>query len=253
MTARPWRRDRVRVGGLTFGVSTAPTSGRGTTFVLVHGIGASSRYLDRLGRVLAPHAPVVLVELPGHADLPKPARDVDAGVAAVGEALGAVLDEIGVRRCVLVGHSMGSQWVVELAVVRPGLVAAVVALGPVVDVERRSAVAQLVALALNTLREPPSGNVILLTDYLRCGIPWYLVQLRHMLAYPLESRVAAMAAPLLVVRGQHDLVARLGWARLLRERAARGSLVEIPGRAHAAHHAAPRAVAAAILDHGRRW
>lgn len=128
-----------------------------------------------------------------------------------------------------------------------------VAIGPVVDVERRSALAQLVALGLDTLREPPSTNVILVTDYLRCGIPWYLVQLRHMLAFPLESRVAAMAAPLLVVRGRHDPVARLGWTRMLRARAARGSLVEIPGRAHSAHHAAPRAVAAAVLDHVSRW
>ena len=122
--------------------------------------------------------------------------------------------------------------------------------------------AQTVALATDTLGEPPLINAIVFSDYLRCGVPWYLTQLRHMLTYPIEDRVAELARPLLLIRGSRDPIAGLEWSRLLRERAdaaagpsarsasaSRSSLVVIPGQHHVAQHSAPRAVASAILAH----
>ena len=90
------------------------------------------------------------------------------------------------------------------------------------------------------------GPAIVSADYVRCGMPWYLTQLRHMMTYPIEERIADLSVPVLVVRGGNDPVAGLDWCRRLRDRAHDGSLVIVPGCRHVVQFAAPRAVASAI-------
>lgn len=224
--------------------SSAPTARPEQTFVLIHGIGMSHRYLARLHRRLARTASVHSVDLPGFGGLPKPGRDVD--IAQMAAALAGAVERLGVSRAVLVGHSMGAQWVTELALQRPDLVSHVVVIGPVVDDRHRTALAQASALAVDTLGEPIDGNLTVFTDYLRCGPRWYLTQLRHMLRYRLEDRIALLRMPVLVIRGERDPVAGLTWARRLRDHARHAVLVEIPGRRHLAQHTAPAAVAGAM-------
>lgn len=83
------------------------TTGAGDpTAVLVHGIGQNSTtwnpVLERLeghpGRVLA-------VDLPGHGRSAKGRGDYSLG--AMASTLRDLLDHLGVRRCVVVGHSLG--------------------------------------------------------------------------------------------------------------------------------------------------
>lgn len=212
--------------------------------ILVHGIGASHRYLSRLHDTLALDGPVHSIDLPGYAGLPKPRRDVS--VEAMAHGLAAVIAGLGLGPVVLVGHSMGAQWVVETATRGPDLVTDVVIMGPVADAAHRTLRAQLIALALDTLGESPAVNGIVFTDYLRCGVPWYLAQVRHMLSYPIEERVAALDVPLLVLRGARDPIAGRAWCRALRDAAATATLVEVPRGFHVVQHTAPRAAASAI-------
>jgi pimeloyl-ACP methyl ester carboxylesterase len=211
--------------------------------VLLHGIGMSHRYLRRLHEVLAERACVHSLDLPGYAGLPEPARNLS--VSEMGAAIGAVIRHVAAGPVVIVGHSMGAQWAVEVARGRADLVSRVVMIGPVADDRRRHPVAQAMALGIDSCVEPPVANAIVFTDYLRCGPRWYLRQSRHMLTYPIEQRVAELSVPLLIIRGGVDPVATRGWCRRLRDAAA-GSLVEVPGRPHIVQHAAPRAVASAI-------
>ena len=244
MNPRVWRVD---VDSLAFRVlaSAREDAASHPAVVLVHGIGVSHRYLARLHDVLAQDRTVFSIDLPGFGGLPKPGRDID--IASMAHALGQVIESLGVGPVVLVGHSMGTQWVVEASLQRPEIVTDVVIMGPVTDSAHRSLHAQMVALAADTLGETPSANAIVLTDYVRCGVPWYLTQVRHMLAYPLEERVPELSSPLLVVRGSRDPIAGLEWCRRLRDAARAGRLVQIPGGFHVAQHSAPRAVASAIL------
>ncbi len=246
----PRERWRLYVDGLAFRVIASRSDTDRPAMVLVHGIGVSHRYLSRLHDVLAENRTVFSIDLPGFGGLAKPEGDV--GVPAMAAALATVIASLDAGAVVLVGHSMGSQWVVELGAGRPDLVTHVVAMGPVADARHRSVLAQTTALARDTLGEPPRINAIVFSDYLRCGMRWYLTQLRHMLSYPIEERVGDLARPLVLIRGSRDPIAGLEWCRLLRDRAGGGraaSLALIPGQHHVAQHSAPRAVASAILAH----
>ncbi|GAA1846093.1 alpha/beta fold hydrolase [Agromyces salentinus] len=239
--------------GLRFRVlasTAAQASQSSRAYVLIHGVGMSHRYFSRLHEELAGTDDVYSVDLPGFGGLPKPGTDLD--VPAMAAALGGVLDTtvaLTADEIILVGHSMGAQWAVELAAERPDLVHGVVIVGPVADERHRSLRAQSVALAVDTLGEPPSVNATVLSDYLRCGPRWYLRQAAHMLAYRLEDRVRDLRMPLLVVRGGDDPIAGAVWCRRLRDRAPRGSPVVVPQRNHVVQQTAPRAVADAL----RAW
>ena len=105
------------------------------------------------------------------------------------------------------------------------------------------------ALTLDTVGEPLDANVAVLTDYLRCGPIWYTKQLSLMLRFRIEERIKKLTMPVLVLRGGKDPIAGLAWCRRLRDAAATGVLVEVPGSHHVVQMSAPRAVASAILAH----
>lgn len=219
--------------------------GTGAPVVLVHGIGMSHRYFRPLRDLLRRHRTVISVDLPGFAGLPRPKGDMD--IARMARGLAVVLARSDAAGCVLVGHSMGAQWAVETASFAPGLVARVVAIGPVADDAHRTVPAQMIGLANDSLREPPRVNTVVLSDYARCGMRWYLAQLPHMMTYPIEDRVARLRQPLLVLRGSRDPIADSRWCRELALRAADGRFAEIPGAAHVAQATGAQAVAAQLL------
>lgn len=237
----------VRDNGLECRLHLAgrPASPDRPTFVLVPGIGMSDRYLRRLAAALAPHGQVCSIVLPGFGENATPAHppSVETFAALVGRAL----DVAGISSCVLLGHSMGAQFAVELAVRRPALVSHVLLVGPVVDPHRRSAWHQALGLAADSLVEPPSANAIVFTDYWRCGPRWYLATLPAMLGYPIENRIRFVEQPVLVLRGSRDPIARAAWGRELAGRARDGQFAEIAGEAHVVQHGAPHQMTAEIL------
>jgi pimeloyl-ACP methyl ester carboxylesterase len=223
----------------------ARPEGAAPVFVLVHGIGASHAYFRRLQLELARTGDVHAVDLPGFGGLPRPHGP--RSIAQLAEALGRRLDSLGVGPAVLVGHSMGVQVVVELALSRPELVSHLVLVGPVTDPERATATAQGRDLVRDMLKEPVSANALVLGAYLRCGIRWYVTELPAMLGYPTLDAVSRTRCPVLVLRGADDPIARAGWARRLVGAAPDGRLVEVPGARHVVQHSAPREVASAIV------
>jgi pimeloyl-ACP methyl ester carboxylesterase len=220
-------------------------------FVLLHGIGVSHRYFARLHRELASgrqarDAVVYSFDLPGFGDAKRPDRQVSVGEYAA--FIAAVLSDAGVRSCVVVGHSMGAQFAVELALQEPDLVSRVVLMGPVVDPARRSAAWHALSLTRDALfSESPATNVVVFSDYFKTGLRWYLTQLPVMLGYPLEARVCGVAQPVLVLRGSRDPIARRPWCEFLASQAQHGTIVDVLGRGHVVQDTAPEAVAQAIV------
>ena len=247
-----WIDRDVRVDDLGFRVrGTVPTGAADdAAYVLVHGIGMSYRTMRGVHDVLAADTAVYSVDMPGFGGCPVPDRSVSIGEMAA--TLGVVCDRVGARRVVVVGHSMGAQWAVELAIARPDLVAGAVLIGPVTDREHRSVRRQAVALGVDVLHEPPLTSVQALSDYVRASTRWYVRQVRHMVGYPIDERIGEVGVPVLIVRGGTDTVAGRDWCRLLRDRAADAELVVVPAGAHNVQVSRPRAVASAILDFVRR-
>jgi pimeloyl-ACP methyl ester carboxylesterase len=231
-------RSRSSVAGATGGGGARPI------VVFVHGVGVSHRYFSRLVDELVGEYDVHSIDLPGFGGLPKPAVAPDIGESA--DLLAAVLAELGVSGAVLVGHSMGVQWVTELAVRRPELAARVVFMGPVTDDAARSLAVQSFRLGRDILGEPLDTNVTVFLDYLRCGPVWFLTHCRFMIPYPIERRIGGLTVPVLILRGANDPIAGLDWCRRLRAQAADGTLVSVPGKRHNVHHSSPRAVGSAL-------
>lgn len=95
--------------------------------VLLHGYSSSIEWWEKVAPALAASGQrVIAVDLVGHGGSEAPS-DVDQyGAAAQSAAVRSALDALGVRRAVLVGHSMGGHVATVIAESDPGLVERVV-------------------------------------------------------------------------------------------------------------------------------
>jgi pimeloyl-ACP methyl ester carboxylesterase len=134
---------------------------------------------------------------------------------------------------------------------RPDLVSHVALLGPVVDPERRTVRQQTLALGLDALRESPVGNAVVLSDYVRTGMRWYLTELPVMMSYDLEAKLALVPQPVLVIRGSRDPVAPRLWCEKLAATAPDGRFLEVQGKPHMVQHGAAATTAAGLLTFGK--
>ncbi|MGO4444312.1 alpha/beta fold hydrolase [Mycobacterium sp. 2YAF39] len=86
--------------------------------VLLHGYSASVQWWDRVAAAL-PGQRVITVDLVGHGGSEAPRDAGDYSVDGQAEAVRRALDALGVRRAVLVGHSMGGLVATALAEQNP--------------------------------------------------------------------------------------------------------------------------------------
>lgn len=226
--------ETVRVDGLVVRLRTMAPAGRmhddlGPTTVLMHGIGMSHRSFARSQRALARTQRTVSVDLPGFGGVPAAGRRLSIEVLA-DLAVRAVRDR-GAGDLVVIGQSMGAQVAVEAGLRHAEVVSSVVLVGPVVEEGRRTVLQQALGLGRDSLAETPRMNTVIATDSLR-SIRQYRHELGPMLRYPMRARVQALAAPVLVVRGSVDPIARRSWAQQLAHDARRGAFVELPGPHH---------------------
>jgi len=116
------------------GVSLAgEEAGGGTEVVGLHGLTATRRYVVMGSRNLERNGHrVVLYDARGHgSSSPAPSY----GYPELAADLGAVLDDRGIERAVLVGASMGAHTIARFALEQPGRVAAAVLVTPAFDPE----------------------------------------------------------------------------------------------------------------------
>src|SRR5262245_31505501 len=94
------------------------------TLVLIHGWSCDRGYWKEQVEYLAPQYRLVLVDLAGHGESGLGRKDYT--MAAFGADVAAVVDSLAVDKVVLVGHSMGSDVIVEAARLLPGKVVGLV-------------------------------------------------------------------------------------------------------------------------------
>lgn len=221
----------------------------GRDVVLVHGLGLSSEYLERLARALTSVGPVHLLDLPGFGGVPRPART--PSVTDLAGLVDAWVTSAGLRDPVLLGQSLGTQVVVEMLAARPGVARHAVLVGLSVDPAGRTAAAQLGRFARSAPFESGTRRIAL-RAYLRAGVPWIARVLRSTLEYRTEDRLPAVEASLLLVRGTEDRICPPGWMSRAAALAPRARAVEVAGTGHLVVHDRADEVAALVMSHIRR-
>jgi pimeloyl-ACP methyl ester carboxylesterase len=243
-------RYRLTVDGRQVGVAVG---GHGLPLVLASGLLLTDRlYVQTLSRLAGAGFRVVAVDVAGSG-----ISDDGKGLDEYGRLLGRVLDELGVERAVLAGHSLGGRLVTELAARRPERVVALLLVDASVGAPWDNLV-RLVGWA------PPSVGVLgamLLADTLgtvpfardlgqaaklsrlavpvvlgHLSAPWRLFGPGLSALYaapsaPLLDQVARTATPVVVVHGDCDLVVPLATARDAARRTG-GELVVVHGATH---------------------
>ena len=233
--------DQYRV----FRMPAAGTGADRPTFLLLHGIGLSHRSFTPVAKILAGHGDVIALDLPGFGGARRPARPLSVEQIAAGVA--RVLDEALTGPVVVVGHSMGAQFALELTLMRPDLVTGVVMIGPVVDPRIGTLWQHTLCLMRDAILEPLQTNLMVQREYVRCGPVWFSAETRAMLAYPTHERIAGLTHPLLVLRGNHDSIASERWASWLGGRVPLGQSESTPRHRHNVVHSAPSDIAGRIV------
>lgn len=130
----PPRGVRVPVdgGSLHLVASPRPPSPESPSLLLIHGASGNSADMtlalaDRLGGT---HH-LVAVDRPGHGWSDRPGGRADSDPARQAALIRAAADRLGVKRAVVVGHSLAGVVATRLALDHPGLVAGLVLISPV--------------------------------------------------------------------------------------------------------------------------
>jgi pimeloyl-ACP methyl ester carboxylesterase len=242
------RPDRLPVRGWRLSPTGAQAGDR--TFVIIHGVGLSHRVYGRLASQLARCGTVIGIDLPGFGGLARPSHPVS--IEDLAKVTAELLHEMGVAEYVAIGHSMGAQVALELAIIDSARAQSLVFVGPVVNPIRRTLGQQGLALARDTAREPVATNLLVLRDYLACGVRWYVAETLEMMSYRIELRVRAATVPVLVLRGEHDPIAQQEWCVELARLAPRGESATIPRHRHVVAHSDGPAVAQEIIAFAAR-
>ncbi|PPF37188.1 alpha/beta hydrolase [Pseudoclavibacter sp. AY1H1] len=237
----------IRHGEVRARVSTIGADGD-RAFVLIAGIGVASNYYENLAPGLGEFGPVHALDLPGFAGVPYPKRPMS--IQRYAAVVGTVIDELGLEDPVLVGHSMGTQVVSELASQRPEL-STVVLIGPVTNPRERSLPKLVFRFLESSAREPFRVAILATGAYLLCGFRWFSAVLPRMMRYRIEDVLPRIQAHTLLIRGEHDSLVPRQWLRDMERLLPHASTWEIEGAAHSVMYDHAKGVAELCVDHAR--
>lgn len=245
----PRRRDDV-VRGVDVSSLTAGPDGDGSgpadepVVVLLHGLAMSNRYLRPAMRRLADEHRVLAPDLPGVGRSGRASRRLS--MADLADGLVEWLDEVGVRRATVVGHSLGCTLAAVLAERHPDRVVAVVLASPAPDPGFRPLLRQAWRLLTDGPREKPSMVLIALSDYLRLGPRWVLRAMTEARRSDTAADLDRVQQPTLVVRGGRDPLVSPAWADTLVDRLPRAELVTLDDAPHGLPYSAADPFAATV-------
>lgn len=198
-------------------------------YVLVHGIGMGRSVFGDLADILGREAEVIAIDLPGYGEAPEPPRVLTMERTA--DLLAAYLRACVDVPVVLIGHSMGAQIAIEVAVRHPAIVDRLVLVGPSNDPAARSALGQFGRLVRDLAIESPKVIAVGAREYIRAG-PHLRGKFRAMLAHHPEDVLAQVTVPTLVVRGEDDIVAPRTWCRQIVDEIPDARMAEVAGHGH---------------------
>lgn len=215
--------------GMTLIAEARGSHDAAVTYLLIHGIGMGRKVFGDLSVRLSRHGRVIAIDQPGYGDAPEPPRT--PAIERTADFVASYLRHLDREEVVVIGHSMGTQVAVEVAVRHPALVSKLVLVAPTVDARHRRALTQLARLAADLFGESPRVLLLGAREYLRAG-PHLRRKMTAMLIHRPERSYPRITAPTLVVRGERDLVSPRDWCDRVTAAIPGASFVEIDGHRH---------------------
>ena len=244
--------------------------------VMLHGVGggrdAWSDATSGTGAVLAEAGYLAIApDLPGYGDSPPMAPYT---MAALADAVAALVAHVGAARTVLLGHSMGGMVAQELVARWPGLVHALVLSGtspafgkPDGDWQRRflaerlapldagqgmAALAPGLALGMAAPDADPARVARCAAVMARVPEATYRAALHAIVGFDRRADLARIAVPTLALAGEHDRNASPALMQRMAQAIPGAEFVCLSGVGHLANMEAPAPFHAALLDFLRR-
>jgi pimeloyl-ACP methyl ester carboxylesterase len=205
--------QRMTIRGYEVDVHMNHASKDKKAIVLVHGIGVSGRYFFPLASELIRNYHVVIIDLPGYGKTSKP-KDV-LSIAELAMIVTGVSHQLVLHKPIILGHSMGCQIVAHAVKQESKLYSKMILIAPTVNANERTLLMQALRLTQDIFFEPIRAGVIIFTDYMRMGLHRYLVTCRYMLNDRIEETLADCKPPILLVRGQNDVIVPSTWIQEL--------------------------------------
>ncbi len=238
---------RTKVGGIAMHSVIMQQEGprNGRNFVLIHGLGMSSRYMMPTARLLSPHGDVHVPDLPGFGKSDTPSRPLS--IQALADALNEWLEARQILHPILIGNSLGGQVIADYAARYPQRLKCAVLVAPTIDPEARQISIQVLRLLRDLPREPPGLYWIGLGDYFRAGWETILETLRFAVEHSVSESLSQIRQPVLLIRGARDPIIPQSWMESAVQLPASAELVVIPHAAHAVNFNAPEVLVEEVL------
>jgi pimeloyl-ACP methyl ester carboxylesterase len=234
-------RGYVQVGS---GTIYAEISGAGQPLILIHGLGGSTRWWARNVPALARSCRVHAIDLLGFGRS-RGQRFVLRDAAGL---LVHWMDQRGLGRASVVGHSMGGFIAASLVAQFPERVERLVlGAAAALPVERLS-----LRHAWRMVRRLPHLPLALLpvlgTDALQAGPVTLIKALRELLSTDIRPDLARIEAPTLIIWGEHDATLPLAVGRQLHRHLPRAAFLVLAGAGHHPMWDCPTAFNEAVMQ-----
>jgi non-heme chloroperoxidase len=236
----------------------------GTPLLLLHGYTDSWRSFT----LMLPHLPhtlrVIAPTQRGHGGMGGPAQGYTPADFATDAV--ALLDALGVERAVVVGHSMGSQIALRLALDHPDRVHGLVLIGGFAALRQNTAVRSLWDDTIATLRDPVDWGFVegfqrstiarpvpasfldmAVRESLKVPAAVWRAALSGMMEADLSGDLRRITAPTLLLWGDRDAIIPRSAQTVLTASIPDAHLVVLPGTGHAPNWEEPARAAAEIV------
>ncbi len=224
------KQERVEIPPYSFWTER---SGSGTPVILIHGLSGSGRWWKRNVEALSKEHEVVAVDLVGFGRNRgfRPGSPMPLTFSEASGMLTRWLEQSFSEPVHLIGHSMGGQTAIHIAASRPDLVRSltlVASTGIPFGLDPR--------VHLGEMAMPPAEAIsfsrVLLSDFFRAGPSAVAVASARLLRDDAREAMRSVAAPTLLVWGEHDFFVPMKYAFAINELIPHAELVTIPDAAH---------------------
>ena len=230
--------------------------------IMLHGVTDSWRSFEPLMAHLPAGVRLLAVTQRGHGGSSRPD---DYRYAALAGDVAGFMDAMGLRRAVIVGHSMGSLVALRFAIDHPDRTAGLVLLGALPTIKGHPEVQAFWDTALARLTDPvdpalarafqestiatpiaPAQLDLFVAESLRVPARVWRETFREFLAVDFSAEISRIAAPALILAGGRDTFSRRQERDALAAGLRQSTVVDYPGTGHALHWEEPARVGADI-------